>query len=99
MSIKPHHVRAIGCTLVSVGFLWLLGIQFLIHPISEAVMVRRRAAVDQDKQFSAEEVRSQVFLATHDVADRIPQIIVPSVLMLMGAIMLDTSSRRAANSN
>ncbi|HET6410061.1 MAG TPA: hypothetical protein VFG14_19380 [Chthoniobacteraceae bacterium] len=87
-------MRIIGCTLVAIGFLWLVTVQFLIRPTAAAVMVKQYQTIEENRQFSGEEVRRQVFLSTTEVADRIPVILVPALVMLLGSVLIDQATRR-----
>ena len=69
-------------------------VQFLIRPTAAAVMVKQYQTIEENRQFSGEEVRRQVFLSTTEVADRIPVILVHALVMLLGSVLLDQAARR-----
>jgi hypothetical protein len=93
VSIKRHHVRATGCTLVWLGFAWLLVVQFSIRPIARALVVQRYETIDQNKEFSADDVRKQVLWSTFELVDRMPLIVTPGIVMALGAILVDAARR------
>jgi hypothetical protein len=98
MKLKAHHVRATGCILVTIGFAWLLFVQFSIRPIARALVVRRYETIDQNKRFTADQVRKQVLWSTFELVDEMPLIVTPGLVMVVGAILVD-AARRFRNSN
>lgn len=92
-------LRIVGCILVAIGFLWLVAVQFTIRPMSAAVFSKQLTSLEQNETYTSSEVRERVFSATNELADRIPTILFPAIIMLAGAMLLDKSARNSGSPN
>lgn len=72
----------------------------MIDPISRVVIQQRYAILAQKETFTRDEVMKQVLWSAIELKEKMPIVILPGTVMLLGAVVLGVSHRfRDSNQN
>jgi hypothetical protein len=93
--IRKRQVRTIGWVLTALGFAWLLMYQVIISlgPIAGVVVQQRYAILAQKETFTRDEVMKQVLWSVFELNSRLPLVVLPGIIMVLGTVALGVSHR------
>ena len=88
-------MRIVGYILLVAGFLVLLGPQLGLVQSAISIAYKQATRLPTKDSYTRNEVRDVAMSAALSVARAVPSGIVPGLMMLVGAVLVDQARRRA----
>ncbi len=93
-------MRAIGYTLLILGFLWLVcWCGGSVGPLTRSIAIENFQKYEGSRNYSREELDQAIRDVLEEYKENAHGVTLPSAVMLAGGILLDIATRRAKKSN
>jgi hypothetical protein len=90
-------MRILGNILTVVGFLWLLHATFYTGLLPRAVLMDNLPKYPANLTYNGGEVHDAIRNAFHEYDEKRPGVVLPAVMMFVGAVFVDFDYRKSRN--